>query len=323
MIQPFLVESEPLIMKLKTLITIFTLVAGAAPALANPPALSVAVFDFESSEDAVKGLGPKVAALVNAHLSTASDLVLVERTELEKALGEQELGLSGTVSPDTAAKVGHLTGAKVLVTGKVIRLDRDLMLVAKVIGTETSRVYGEVVKGPSNKTIDDLAAELSEKISASISSKADTLVAKVPTREDRAEALKKVLKDARRPVVSVRIAERHFGAPVIDPAAATELSLILQECGFALADEKSAEAPDIEISGEAFSAFGARRGNLISCKARVELKAQRKSDGKILAADREMSVAVDIAEQTAAKTALQNAAAELASRVTPKLVETR
>jgi len=310
-------------MKLKTLITIFTLVAGAAPALANPPALSVAVFDFESSEDAVKGLGPKVAALVNAHLSTASDLVLVERTELEKALGEQELGLSGTVSPDTAAKVGHLTGAKVLVTGKVIRLDRDLMLVAKLIGTETSRVYGEVVKGPSNKTIDDLAAELSEKISASISSKADTLVAKVPTREDRAEALKKVLKDARRPVVSVRIAERHFGAPVIDPAAATELSLILQECGFALADEKSAEAPDIEISGEAFSAFGARRGNLISCKARVELKAQRKSDGKILAADREMSVAVDIAEQTAAKTALQNAAAELASRVTPKLVETR
>src|SRR5205807_767764 len=207
---PFLVESEPLIMKLKTLITIFTLVAGAAPALANPPALSVAVFDFESSEDAVKGLGPKVAALVNAHLSTASDLVLVERTELEKALGEQELGLSGTVSPDTAAKVGHLTGAKVLVTGKVIRLDRDLMLVAKLIGTETSRVYGEVVKGPSNKTIDDLAAELSEKISASISSKADTLVAKVPTREDRAEALKKVLKDARRPVVSVRIAERHF-----------------------------------------------------------------------------------------------------------------
>ena len=164
---------------------------------------------------------------------------------------------------------------------------------------------------------------MSEKISASISSKADTLVAKVPTREDRAEALKKVLKDARRPVVSVRIAERHFGAPVIDPAAATELSLILQECGFALADEKSAEAPDIEISGEAFSAFGARRGNLISCKARVELKAQRKSDGKILAADREMSVAVDIAEQTAAKTALQNAAAELASRVTPKLVETR
>jgi hypothetical protein len=310
-------------MKSKYLITFVALVASAVPALANPDVLSVAVFDFESNEDAVKGLGSKVATLVNAHLSATSNLVLVERAELEKALGEQELGLSGTVSPDTAAKVGHLTGAKVLVTGKVIRLDRDLMLVAKVIGTETSRVYGEVVKGASSKTIDDLASELSEKIAVSISSKADTLVAKVPTREDRAEALKKVLKDAKRPVVSIRIVERHFGAPVIDPAAATELSLILQECGFMLADEKSAEAPEIEITGEAFSALGTRRGNLISCKARVELKAQRKSDGKILAADRETSVAVDIAEQTAAKTALQEAAAELASRVAPKLVEAR
>ena len=44
-------------------------------------------------------------------------MILVERAELEKVLGEAELGLSGTVSPETAARIGHLTGAKVLVTG--------------------------------------------------------------------------------------------------------------------------------------------------------------------------------------------------------------
>ena len=106
---------------------------------------------------------------------------------------------------------------------------------------------------------------------------------------------------------------------MVDPAAQTELSLILQQAGFTLVDDKSAQKPDIEITGEAFSAFGVRRGNLICCKARVELKVQNRADGMIIAVDRETSVAVDIAEQSAAKTALANAAAELATRLAPKL----
>jgi len=240
---------------------------------------------------------------------------------LEKALGEQELGLSGTVSTETAAKVGHLTGAKVLITGKVFKVDRELTIVAKIIGAETSRVYGDVSKGPAASALDDLVSQLAQKISATVNAKADTLIAKVATREDRVETIKKALKDAKRPVISVRIPEQHFGAAVLDPAAQTELSLILRQAGFALADDKSAQKPDIEITGDAFSAFSVRRGNLVSCKARVELKAQNRADGKIIAVDRETAVAVDIAEQIAAKNALQNAAAELAARLAPKLVE--
>jgi len=294
------------------LLAVLSVHAGEAPP-------SVAIFDFEAREESVRDLGSKVATLLNAHLSADPNLILVERAELEKALGEQELGLSGTVSTDTAAKVGHLTGAKVLITGKVFKADRDLMLVAKVIGTETSRVYGELAKGPASGSLEDVVAQLAQKISATVSAKADTLIAKVPTREDRVEGLKKALKDAKRPVVSVHIPEQHFGVRVVDHAAQTEISLILQQAGFALADDKSTQKPDIEITGEAFSAFGVRRGNLISCKARVELKAQNRVDGKIIAVDRETSVAVDIAEQSAAKAALQNAAAELAVRLAPKL----
>ena len=290
--------------------------APAAPAVP----VTVAVFDFESKEEAVRDLGSKVAALLSAHLSTEGSLILVERAELEKAVGEQELGLSGTVSPETAAKLGQLTGAKVLVTGKIFRADRELMVVAKVIGTETSRVYGELVKGPVSTSLDDLAGQLASKIAASIAAKSDTLMARIPNREDRVGAIKKQLGDAKLPTVSVRIPEQHYGAPASDPAAATELSLLLQQCGFTLVDEKSPEKPDVEITGEAFSAFGLRRGNLVSCKARLELKAHVRKEGKLLAVDRETSVAVDIAEQTAAKTALQNAAAELATRLIPRLV---
>ena len=56
------------------------------------------------------------------------------------------------------------------------------------------------------------------------------------------------------PSVSVKIGERHFGQPVIDPAAQTELGLILQQCGFTLVDDKSKERADVEITGDAFSA---------------------------------------------------------------------
>jgi len=98
-------------------------------------------------------------------------------------------------------------------------------------------------------------------------------------------------------------------------------SLNLQfRAGFTIVDDKSDKKPDIEIIGQVFSAYGMRKGNLISCKSRIEVKVQERVGGKILAQDSQTSVAVDIAEQTAAKTALQNAADELAERLLPKLL---
>ena len=300
------------------LLTMGSLAPTARSAPASQPPLTVAIFDFESKSDAVWDLGPKVAALLNANLSADPQIITVERAELEKVLGEQELGLSGTVSPDTAAKVGHLTGAKVLVTGRVFKADKEIVIVAKIIGTETSRVYGELVKGPAASSITDLSGDLAKKIAATVSEKGDTLVAKVESREDRIARIKKSVSGKTLPSVSVKIGERHFGQPVVDPAAETELSLILKECGFALKDDKSKEKADVEITGDAFSAYAMRKGNLISCKARVELKAQKRT-GEMLAVDRQTSVTVDITEQTAAKTALQQAAAEIAERLLPKL----
>jgi hypothetical protein len=301
------------------LILALLLAAGAIVHAAPQGVLTVAVFDFESKDEAVRDLGPKVATLVNANLSAEPQIITVERAELEKVLGEHELGLSGTVNPESAAKVGQLTGAKVLVTGRVFKADGQTIIVAKVIGTETSLVYGEMVSGGSSATLVDLSSSLAKKIAADVSEKGDTLVAKVETREERIARLKKALDGRKLPVVSVKINEQHYGPHIIDPAAETELSLILQQCGFALADGNSTNKPAIEITGDAFSAYGMQKGNLISCKSRIEIKARDTATGNILVVDRQTSVGVDVAEQTAAKTALQNAAIELAERVLPKM----
>lgn len=307
-------------MKITSLLTLL-LALGLTASVVAEQVYTVAVFDFESKDENVSGLGPKVATVVNAMLSAEPALILVERAELEKALGEQELGLSGTVSGDTAAKVGQLTGARVLVTGRVFKVDKETMIVAKVIGTETSRVYGELVKGGPSDSIADLSTELAQKIAATVTEKGDTLLAKVETRDERFARIKDSIRGDQRPVVSVKIAERHFGGPTIDPAAETEFGKILGECGFKLADDESDIRPDIEIEGEALSEFGMRKGNLVSCKGRVEIKVRERVTGNLLFVDRQTSVAVDLSEQIAAKTALQNAALELAERVLPKLAE--
>jgi len=243
---------------------------------------------------------------------------MVERAELEKVLGEHELNLSGTVSGETAVRVGNLTGAKVLVTGRVIKAENSLVVAAKIIGTETSRVYGSMVTQQEKASIVQLSADLAKQISETVTKHGDTLVAHAESREDRVRKIKGALQGKTLPSVSVRIGEEHIGQRVPDPAAETELGKFLQECGFKLVDEQSTNKADVKITGNAFSAYGLRKGNLISCKARVELNAHQRN-GDLLLTDRQTSVAVDISEQTAAKTALQNAATELADRILPKL----
>lgn len=277
--------------------------------------MTVAVFDFTSKDDATKELGSKLSAVLTALLSAEDDLILLERAELDKALGEQELGLSGTVAADTAASVGNLTGAKVLVTGSVFKADKNVIAVAKVIGTETGRVFGLTGKMNSSGDLTDLAQDLANKIHPTITSKAETLVAKTQSREERIKRLIARGKTSKGLAVSVSIPEQHFGARVIDPAAQTQLLSLLQQAGWEVLDSKSTKKADIEITGEAFSAFALRKGNLNACKARVELTARNREDGKIIFTGSQTSVAADITEQTAAKTALENAALEIAERL--------
>ena len=72
---------------------------------------------------------------------------------MQFGLYRQRRGLHQALSTDTAAKVGHLTGAKVLVTGRVFLVDKERMIVAKIIGTETSRVFGEISKASASSSL--------------------------------------------------------------------------------------------------------------------------------------------------------------------------
>ena len=282
---------------------------------------TVAVLDFECKLTGYEDLGTQVSSSLTAYLSKEEGLLTLERADLLKLLSEHELGLSGIVKPSTATVVGQISGAKVLVTGRVFVSGDDYMLVTKIIGTETSRVFGEVMKIGVNKSPVELTELLSSTVARIIRENGEDLLAKQETPDALIERLAKQLAGKELPTVSVSITETHASRRVIDPAAETEVVHLLRELGFTVVDPALASEPaQIEIVGEALSEFATRRGNLISCQGRVELKAVERSSGKILTADRQTEMAVDLGELMAAKTALQHSASKLVERLITKIV---
>jgi TolB-like protein len=281
-----------------------------------------ALFTFEERGAGVRDFGAKITDILFAKLAARPELYLVDRSDLKKILGELELNISGVVKPSEANKIGQMTGAKILISGSVIQVDKKTYLVAKIIGTETSRVLAASVDGKSTDELAPLVEKLAEQVAETIAKKGDQLVAKVTPKTDRIEALNKKLK-GKRPTVMVQIKERHIGALKIDPAAETEVSKFCKETGFTLIDPENGVKgkADILIVGEAFSETATRHGNLISVKARVEIKAIDRKTDKILAVDRQTALVVDLTENIAGKAAIQEAAAILAERILPKLVK--
>lgn len=88
----------------------------------------VAVLDFTNSTQAHwwrSDVGRELGGMLANELVATGAFKVVERQKLDSVLGEQDLGASGRVSQSSAAKMGKVTGAQYLITGKVAAYEEN------------------------------------------------------------------------------------------------------------------------------------------------------------------------------------------------------
>ncbi|MCY2930757.1 MAG: hypothetical protein NTV86_14925 [Planctomycetota bacterium] len=315
---------------------------AAAPA-GEAADVSVAVLDYEVTVPGNTDLGPQIAEILATRMGGEPGLVFVERKNLEKVLAEQKLKLVGLVEADSAAQVGRLTGAQLLIMGKAFVMDKQVVIVTKVVGVETGRVIGRYQTLDVTKPLLPAILAEADEIATRIRTGATKLLPPKMQLQDPLPALKEKLKGLALPIVAVIIPESHVSrAPrTPDPAVETEIKKMLAGAGFTVLDTgqnaladwargmvKAKDSPwpsaldkvDYVIVGEAFSEFAVRTGDLVTCAARGEINVIERKTGRIVLPDRADARAVDLAEALAGKTALQNVGRILGLRVLNEFV---
>src|SRR5574341_742288 len=85
-----------------------------------------------------------IAAMLISELSSNPAARIVEREDIQKILEEQNMGSSGRVDPQTAARIGKLVGARYVVAG------RDGEVSEPLVGRQGSRVSTRVARGSAS-----------------------------------------------------------------------------------------------------------------------------------------------------------------------------
>src|SRR5438034_2407101 len=115
------------------------------------PGSAVLPFDNSGSygqdKENFDALQKGIAGMLISELAANPAARVVEREEIEKLLAEQSLGASGKVTPETAAKIGKLVGARYVIAGTFIDFYGDFRLDARLVNVETS----EIVKVESDR----------------------------------------------------------------------------------------------------------------------------------------------------------------------------
>jgi len=131
--------------------------SGGGPSIAqaqqeayNGPKARIAVAQFKDKTG--KGwwsgqIGDGMADMLATSLFNTNRYIVLERHILGDVLAEQDLGASGRVKKQTAAPIGQLEGAELLITGAVTEFEPGTSGVGGDLGGTVGKVFGGVLGG--------------------------------------------------------------------------------------------------------------------------------------------------------------------------------
>ncbi len=282
----------------------------AAPILV--PTSAVLPFEARGRQAENDQAGKSVSDLLFVTLLENGAANLVERAELDKALNELHLSAAGLVAPESQLQLGRLIGAKILISGSLFETGGKKYVVAKVIGTETSRVLGCSVNGRGDYV--DLVPELAAKVTKVLEKDVDKLLPAKMTARSALDKLSEV-QGNRRPVYLSISEDIQVSAP--DPASEIELKKLLLALGFEVVGSRSEAA--FALICEAVASNASQYQKFSSASARVELSIYSGKDNQLLASGSAKETVASATYIIAAKDAIAQATLRLAGQLLPCL----
>jgi TolB-like protein len=114
--------------------------------------VAILYFDNTGENSSMDQLRKGLADMLITDLSNVRMLDIVERDRLESLLEEQNLSNSSDFDPETAARLGELLGADIILTGGYFDLFGSIRIDARFIDVETGQVLkSDGVDGESSK----------------------------------------------------------------------------------------------------------------------------------------------------------------------------
>ncbi|MEN8264856.1 MAG: FlgO family outer membrane protein [Nitrospirota bacterium] len=129
--------------------------------------IKIAVLDFQIQGKGfeTEDMGKIVAEWLITALVQEGRFDVIERRLIEKVLEEQSFTASGAVDARSASRLGKVLGAKIVISGSVIRLSRFTEVNARLIRVESGSILAaEKVKSASTIKLEELVTRMAKKI---------------------------------------------------------------------------------------------------------------------------------------------------------------
>lgn len=125
---------------------------------------TIAVLPFSASGQAASdsGKGLAIAEHISSFLGQCEYVTIVERSQVDKVMGEIGLSQTGVMEEGKELDAGKLIGATHLVVGSYAAEGRGLKISARIVETESGEVKGSAIEegGDESKVMDAVSVKL-------------------------------------------------------------------------------------------------------------------------------------------------------------------
>lgn len=136
----------------------------------------IAVVDFRNTggDTDLDYLEKTIPENIITRMAKSGKTEIVERSRLEEALTELELGLSGIIDEQSAVELGRAVGANAILLGSFASIGQKIRINARLIDVKSSRIIkADVVEGRVSDEIFTLMDQLAYSMEAQLLSKED------------------------------------------------------------------------------------------------------------------------------------------------------